>query len=219
MELGSLELMIASLVVTFLSIGVHEYGHAVVADAEGDPTPRLMGRVTLNPFKHFDPIGAIMIILTSLTGLGFGWGKPVMVNPSKMRRPVAGHLLSVAAGPLMNLLIASVCAILIRLLITFVPGVPPAIPGFLAVAVIINVFLMCFNLLPIGPLDGMWLLGGLMPERTRIRWYQFNRGIGSFLFLFIILLSSFGGGFSLGSVIFPIADAIRQFLGAPNPYV
>lgn len=203
-----------SLVITFLSIGVHEYGHAVVADAEGDPTPRIMGRVTLNPIKHFDPVGAIMIVITSLSGYGFGWGKPVMVNPSKMRRPLAGHLLSVAAGPLMNLLIACVAAVLLRLIVSFVPGAPPLLPLFLLMTVIINVFLMCFNLLPIGPLDGMWLLGGLMPERTRIRWYQFNRSVGSFLFLGLILLSSAGTGVSIGKLINPIVEAIIRFLGA-----
>jgi Zn-dependent protease len=215
MEPGELQFILMSLIITFLSIGVHEYGHAVVADAEGDPTPMIMGRVTLNPFKHFDPIGAIMIVLTSLTGYGIGWGKPVMVNPSKMRRPLAGHLLSVAAGPMMNLLIACVCAILIRVLLAFVPGVPLIVIAFLAMAVIINVFLMCFNLLPIGPLDGMWLLGGLMPETMRLRWYQFNRGIGSFLFLGLIIMSSLSGGVSLSGIIMPVARTIIQFLGVP----
>lgn len=215
MDIGNLDFIVSSLVITFLSIGVHEYGHAVVADAEGDPTPMIMGRVTLNPFKHFDPVGAIMIVLTSLTGYGIGWGKPVMVNPSKMRRPLAGHLLSVAAGPMMNLLIACVSAILFRVFLAFIPGTPDIVVEFFQLAVIINIFLMCFNLLPIGPLDGMWLLGGLMPETTRLRWYRFNRGIGSFLFLGLIIMSSLRGGFSLSGIILPVAMRIIELLGVP----
>src|SRR5688500_10381483 len=92
--------MLAAAIVILFAIGLHEYCHAKFADMAGDPTPRYYGRVTLNLFNHFDPLGTIMIIVTMLSGFGIGWGKPVPMDPSKMRNPRWDHFVAVLAGPL-----------------------------------------------------------------------------------------------------------------------
>ncbi len=107
------ELIVMQLVIIFGSIALHEFGHAKSADAAGDPTPRAQGRVTLNPFAHLDPIGAIMVVVTTMSGFGIGWGKPVMVNPRLMRNPRWDQFMSVLWGPLTNLLLAIFFAILL----------------------------------------------------------------------------------------------------------
>jgi len=105
MQLPPPPVMLAIGIVIFLAIGLHEYAHAKVADAAGDPTPSFYGRVTLNLTKHFELMGTIMIIFTSIFGVGIGWGKPVPMNPSKMRNPRWDHFLAVLAGPLTNVLL------------------------------------------------------------------------------------------------------------------
>lgn len=187
-----------SLVVILLALTVHEFAHAWVADAAGDPTPASMGRVTLNPLRHLDPLGTIMLIITSLTGFGIGWGKPVRVDATKMRNPPWDHFLSVAAGPLSNLLQAGLFSIVLRLvgigsrsgLLTMGDGGNHWLVMFLVLGVIINVGLFCFNLIPLGPLDGHWLVGTLLPESQRWNWYKFNRTYGSFIFIALILVPS-----------------------------
>jgi Zn-dependent protease len=206
------EAILAIAIVIFFAIGLHEYGHAKVADMAGDPTPRLYGRVTLNLTKHFEPLGTIMIIITSLTGYGIGWGKAVPVNPRHMRNPRWDHFWSVAAGPLANLLQASLFAILLRLAaLGFLP-----VGGFffmlLFYGVLINLSLAMFNLVPLGPLDGHWLVGAFLPERERIRWYMFNRTYGSMLLLAIILIGQFSGTPIIWSVIGPPVQFLFHFL-------
>ena len=98
------EAILAIGIVIFFGLGLHEYAHAKFADLAGDPTPRYYGRVTLNLFKHFDLLGAIMIAFTAISGFGIGWGKPVPMDPRKMRNPRWDHFVAVAAGPLSNLL-------------------------------------------------------------------------------------------------------------------
>ncbi|HSI73993.1 MAG TPA: site-2 protease family protein, partial [Fimbriimonas sp.] len=120
-----------------------------------------------------------------------GWGKPVMVRPDKMRNPRWDHFVSVLAGPAMNFLQAVGYAFLLRLLATaglFNGGNLAFLYLFLLLGVAINVSLMLFNLIPIGPLDGHWLVGAFMPEPMQLRWYQFNRGIGSIVFLLLVLI-------------------------------
>src|SRR6186997_2172011 len=104
------EILFALALVIFFAIGIHEYCHCKFADMAGDPTPAFYGRVTLNLFKHFDPIGTIMIIISSLYGVGIGWGKPAPINPSKMNNPKWDTFIAVAVGPLSNLLQATIFA-------------------------------------------------------------------------------------------------------------
>lgn len=176
-------------VVILLSISVHEYAHAKIADMSGDDTPRLMGRVSLLPWKHWDPIGTVMIILTAVAGVGIGWGKPVTVNPRRMRNPRWDHFWSVAAGPLSNLMIAGLLGAVLRFLLPFGPAVlNDGLLTFLIVAVYANIGLFLFNLLPLGPLDGHWLVGAFLPEGVRERWYLFNRTVGGLLLLGLVFI-------------------------------
>lgn len=218
-------LVVTSIVVVLLSIALHEFAHAKFADAAGDPTPRNQGRVTLNPLAHLDPIGTILIVITSLTGFGFGWGKPVMVNPSKMRNPRWDHFVSVIAGPATNLLLAAVFAIILRVMMMtgslgeVALGSPMAggiLVAFLLYGVVINLALCFFNLIPIGPLDGHWLVGAFMPEPTRTQWYQFNRGPGALIFIVLVLMPSGSPLDIFGRILRPaVSKAAEFFLGFP----
>ncbi len=216
-----LNYLLASGLVIFLAIGLHEYAHCKIADMAGDPTPRLFGRVTLDLTKHFELWGTIMIIVTTLTGFGIGWGKPAPVNPSKMRNPRWDHFMTVAAGPLSNVLQAAVWAIVFRLILMLAPALiiqdtNGFLPTFLQLAVIINIALALFNMIPIGMLDGHWLVGLLMPEPARTRWFQFNRSIGMVFFLVLIFGDQFleqATGFSLfGTLLIGPTLAITKFL-------
>lgn len=201
MEVPPFEIIAAIAIVIFLGIGLHEYAHCKIADAAGDPTPSFYGRVTLNLTKHFEPMGTIMIVLTSLSGIGIGWGKPSPVNPARMRNPKWDHFASVAAGPISNLLQAAVWAVLLRFALTAKLVSPIQVlealsyshtsflAALLTIGVLTNLGLMLFNLIPLGGLDGHWLLGTFMPEPMRVAWYQWNRRTGSMVLLGIILFS------------------------------
>jgi len=200
---------IAIFLVIFLAIGIHEYAHAKLADMAGDPTPGIYGRGTLNLFKHFDPIGTIMIIITTLSGFGIGWGKPVPMDPRKMRNPKWDHFVAVIGGPVSNFIQAMLFAVLYRLLgnqeIEF-------LTTFLLFGVLINVSLGLFNLLPIGPLDGMWILGTFLPDRARIKWTQFNLQFGGFLFLGLIILGQTGAFPLFNMVLGPARRVVTRFM-------
>ena len=185
-----------SLLVIFLAIGLHEYAHAKVADMAGDPTPRAMGRVTLNLFRHFDPVGAMMILFTTMSGFGIGWGRPVMVNPTKMRNPRWDHFFSVAAGPLSNIAQALVWAILFRAVSLFMPSLLTSdfVSYLLILGVMINMSLAFFNLIPLGPLDGHWLVGAFLRGQAQLKWFVFNRTVGTMLLLGLVLAGQFSRG-------------------------
>jgi Zn-dependent protease len=223
LELPPPQTILAIAIVIFFAIGLHEYAHAKFADVAGDPTPRYYGRVTLNLTKHFDPIGTLMIIFTSLTGFGIGWGKPVPMDPRKMRNPRWDHFAAVAAGPISNILQATVYALILRLLLRSDSELLQAGSGFigqlLLYGVMINLALCFFNLIPLGPLDGHWLAGSFMPEPVQIRWYMFNRTYGTFLLLGLVLLGQMGQGRSLLSMIIgpPINATFRFLTGIPMP--
>jgi Zn-dependent protease len=204
------------IVIILLSLAVHEYAHAKLADVAGDPTPRVYGRVTLNPIAHLDPAGTIMILLSAMSGFGIGWGKPVPVNPSRMRNPRWDHFVSVAGGPLSNLLLAAVAALALRFYLAsgvVVSGGQLPFPIlFLTLAVLINLSLCFFNLIPLGPLDGHWMLGTFMSEPTRLRWYLWNRQVGGFVLLVVVIGGQMLPEYSiLSKVLMPIVDATFRF--------
>lgn len=188
----TIEGIIASVVILLFAIPVHEFAHAYIADQLGDDTPRLQGRVTLNPLAHLDLFGSILILL-----YGFGWGKPVQINPYALeRRSRAGVMLVAAAGPFSNLVMAIIASIPFQLgLITppFGPlGGSNLIGYVLQVFIYINLILLFFNLIPIFPLDGEKVLIYFLPPRgqefmLRIRPY------GMFILLGLVFLGSFVG--------------------------
>jgi Zn-dependent protease len=187
--------LIAIALVIVFAIGLHEFSHAKFADLAGDPTPRYYGRVTLNLFNHFDPLGTIMIFMTLLSGYGIGWGKPVPMDPSKMKNPRWDHFVAVLAGPVSNILQAIFYALMFRLLATAAPHLlqTPFITYFLLFGVMINLGLCFFNLFPLGPLDGMWLVGTFMSDPMRHAWTRWNLTIGQFAFLGLVILGQVSG--------------------------
>ncbi|GAA5436554.1 site-2 protease family protein [Deinococcus sp. A31D244] len=138
-----------------LSLAFHEFAHAYVADRLGDPTPRRYGRVTLNPIKHLDPFGTLLLLL-----VGFGFARPVPINPNNLGR--WGTMWVAAAGPISNLLIAVVCALLLKVL-----PLTDLTYTILMTVLGINVVLAVFNLIPIPLLDGSRILGALVPSLGR----------------------------------------------------
>jgi Zn-dependent protease len=157
---GNLLIPVISLLAVVLGISVHEFSHALSANALGDPTAKHRGRLTLNPVAHFDPIGAIMMLISSITGYGFGWGKPVPVNPANLQfGPRVGMAITSFAGPFSNIALATLLALPLRLVPT---AIPPLLALALRVAVYVNAGLAVFNLLPIYPLDGFSILRGIV---------------------------------------------------------
>jgi len=209
------------LIVILLSITLHEFGHAFSADRLGDPTPRSQGRVTLWPDKHLDPIGTVMIIFTLLSGFGLGWGKPVMYNPRYFKSYRWGTFITKICGPLMNLLIALVVGLILRICITTGHiewmyqrgGDGFSLYGLFAVELLmINLGLMFFNLIPVHPLDGQKILSSLMPIDMGQRFDIFMEQYGM-IFLLIVAVS---GGSIIRPILSPaIHHAAQLIVGYP----
>ncbi len=164
---------IISIVILIFSVIIHEVSHGYMANYLGDPTARLQGRLTLNPLKHIDPIGSILVpLITSLSGFTFGWAKPVPYNPYNLKNKRMGEFLIAAAGPASNISIALVFSLIIRYVSTSMT-VTPGLTSFVEVAsyiIVINIVLAVFNLIPLPPLDGSKLLFSILPHQYgRIR--------------------------------------------------
>lgn len=160
-----------------IAITLHEWGHAVMAQACGDPTPKMDGRVTLNPIVHLDPIGTIGIFL-----FGFGWGRPVMVQPANFRNRRWDDVKVSAAGPAMNLFQAIVFAIALRTMLQLDIDAPVA-ERILGTGLAINIMLMVFNLIPVGPLDGATIVKGFLPLQAAYDFHRFNQQWGLLLMI------------------------------------
>lgn len=160
--------IVIDLAIVLVALTIHEAAHAWTADRLGDPTARLLGRVSLNPIVHIDPIGTILLpLLAAYSGLPIiGWAKPVPVNISRLRHHRRDFMIVAAAGPISNIAQAVAGAVLIRIALETVTGQggPPLTIDILRQAVIINLLLAFFNLIPIPPLDGGNVLAGLVPE-------------------------------------------------------
>ncbi len=170
--------LLARAIVLLVAFTIHELAHAVVADWLGDPTPRRMGRITLNPIAHLDPIGTFALLIA-----GFGWAKPVMVNPYNLRgNPRTAMAIVAVAGPLSNLIMAILFVLPIRFSWVGLEGffgntsstIIPSFSFLMAQFIWINLILMFFNLIPIPPLDGYKVLTGILPpEMTyRLQWLE-----------------------------------------------
>lgn len=162
-----------------LSLAFHEFAHAWTADRLGDPTPRRYGRVTLNPIKHLDPFGTLLLLL-----VGFGFARPVPINPNNLGR--WGTMWTAAAGPISNLLIALVCVLLLKF-----AGASALAATILMTVLSINVVLAVFNLIPIPLLDGSRILGALFPSLGRSL-AQFEAQPFSFVIV-MVFIYLFGG--------------------------
>ena len=203
------------ILVLVISISLHEFSHAWSAYELGDPTARNLGRLTLNPIKHFDPLGALMIVFMSISGWGIGWGKPVPVNPYNLRtNPRVGMGLTSAAGPFSNLVLAALFAIPLRLGL----NVPSLVLSFFWAMVIINVSLALFNLIPLPPLDGFHVVQGILGT-FRTRWaYEWGSRLdrlvpfGPVLLLGLLSLGWFTGFNPLSWLLGPPRDAILGLL-------
>jgi Zn-dependent protease len=158
--LGTLLLMLPALL---LAVTLHEVAHGWVADRLGDPTARQLGRLTLNPLPHIDPLGALAFVL-----VGFGWARPVPVNAQNLRRPVRDMALVAAAGPLTNFAVAFVGLVAVVIVGRAVPSEFLAAPlvGMLQFVYRFNLALAIFNLIPLPPLDGGHFLPYFLPRRT-----------------------------------------------------
>lgn len=185
-----------------ISITIHEFAHALAADKLGDPTPRYQKRVTLNPLAHLDPLGTIMILLTS-----FGWGKPVEFDPYNLKNPVRDTALIALAGPLSNLVLATLLSVIIRL------GVLPVEWMYSAAYAVlfVNVSLAIFNLIPVYPLDGSKILVALLPAQTALEYEDFMHRYG-FLVLLFLILPLVGGVSPVSQLVSPLITFVIQIL-------
>jgi Zn-dependent protease len=176
--------IIFTIVILIMSVVVHELAHGYTAEYLGDPTPRLQGRLTLNPLKHLELFGSFIVpLLTSLVGFSFGWAKPIEWNPYNIKNKRWGELLIAIAGPLSNLIIAIVFGSIIR----FSDGALPL--AFIQISiyiVAINIVLAVFNLMPLPPLDGSKVLFALLPPNLlKIRIILERYSV--FLFLVVVI--------------------------------
>lgn len=189
--------------IALLSLSVHEAAHGWVSYKLGDPTPRAEGRITLNPMAHLDLMGTILMILT-----GFGWAKPVSVNPRYYKNVKTGMALTALAGPLSNFLLAFVSVFLSCVLSLIFArtginaGVAEFINGFLWQLAVTNLSFMVFNLIPIPPLDGFKVAGIFLPNRIYYNVLRYER----YSMILIMVLSLTG---ALGSV---ITNGVALFL-------
>ncbi|MCP5048710.1 MAG: site-2 protease family protein [bacterium] len=182
---------IINIAVILFSLSVHESAHAWMAEKFGDPTGRNQGRITLNPIPHIDPIGTVVfpIILMIVGAPVFGWAKPVMVDPRNLRNPRVAHMYIAAAGPISNLILGTIGTVVFLLLKQAGPP-PQFIALFLLYFIIINVILAVFNLMPIPPLDGSWILEGMLKGQALYQ-YQKIKPYGIIIFIVVIYTGIF----------------------------
>lgn len=165
------------IIAIMLSLTIHEFSHAYCAEKLGDSTPKLLKRLTLNPLAHLDLWGTIFLLLA-----GFGWGKPVIINPRNFKNPKLDNLTVALSGPMANLL----CAVVFGLLLRFF-DLPLILSSLFLIITFYNLVFMIFNLIPIPPLDGSKIYGLFLPEETYDKLEQF----GTIILFALILFSSF----------------------------
>jgi Zn-dependent protease len=193
-------------------LSIHEYAHGKVAQLQGDETASDFGRLTLNPLAHIDPVGTILVPLVLLvsTGgrIGFGWARPVPINPFNFRNPRRGILLVSLAGPASNVALAFVAGTLLRIV-----GTEPGEGAIFSLQLIlysltfINLYLAFFNLIPLPPLDGSGVLSSLLPVEYARKYESMGR-YGTILLIALIAIGGLGGF----SIIRLVAGIPAQFL-------
>lgn len=193
-----------------ITITVHEASHAWMADRLGDPTAKLSGRLSLNPIKHYDPVGTTLLLgLTIMRSIGipvvpFGWAKPVPIDPYNLKNPKKDAALISLSGPISNILVAVILAVILRLIptsITFVLTYP---------IILLNIVLATFNLIPIHPLDGGKILVGILPEEEARELDTVLNKYG--MFFLLILIFPFGGSSLISYILNPTISFIINLL-------
>ncbi len=205
--------LIIQFIVLIIAITVHEFAHAFTADRFGDPTPRLDGRLTLNPLSHLDPLGTIMIFL-----VGFGWGKPVQFDPYNLERPRRDAAIISLAGPASNFVIAIFIAVIMRILTLsgiemLAPGtnlISQFFSGLLESLVFFNIVLGVFNLIPVHPLDGFKIVEGILPSEQAREWQSLERY--GFIILLILVFPIFSNPAPISRIISPVIRTFYKLL-------
>jgi Zn-dependent protease len=210
--------LILAIPILLLSLSFHEFSHGKVSDMLGDPTPRMMGRLTLNPLVHLDLVGTLVLVITRR----FGWAKPVIVNPRYYQNQRQGMMMVGMAGPAANFILAFVFAILLRSFSFFIgqplgsflfrinymgPGsISEIFIDFLFLGILMNLGLALFNLIPIPPLDGSKILRGFLPARFDRYLYQLEGPVGMIILLVLLYTGI------LSSIISPILGILVNIL-------
>ncbi len=197
-----------------IALTLHELAHGLVAFFLGDPTAKRMGRLTLNPLKHLDLMGTILIFV-----LHFGWAKPVIVNPNNFKNPKRDMVLVALAGPLTNLILAALFGLGVKLISgSYIIGSEPSeltivLYRMLFFGVIINVSLAIFNMLPIPPLDGSRLIGAIVPDRYNMQYRKFEK-VGTMFLMGILLIGAFSEISIIGKILnTPVEILVKLFSG------
>ena len=206
--------IIAVAIMLLVGFPVHEFSHALAAYRLGDSTAKYLGRLTLNPVVHFDPLGGILLIVTFVfAGFGFGWAKPTPYNPLNLEGGHRGEAIVAAAGPISNFIMALAVALPLRYLLAnpeLYVQVPVMVIEVMGTFIYLNLILMVFNLFPIPPLDGFKVFLAFLPPRTAWQWRPILEQYGFVLLLLVFFLPP---GDSIGGrVIIPIIDGLFSFL-------
>ncbi|HJP89246.1 MAG TPA: site-2 protease family protein [Candidatus Limnocylindrales bacterium] len=208
------ELLIKAVVILVMlgiAFPVHEFSHALAAYRLGDSTARYLGRLTLDPRVHFDPMGGLLMIISVLAGVGIGWAKPTPYNPYNLRGGRWGEALVSLAGPISNLVLAIAGAIPLRFLIATHMDAEFFVV-FFSFFVQINLLLMVFNLIPIPPLDGSKLLYAALDAQTERQVRPVLDQYGMFILLALILLPNLGGPDVIGAVFGAVIEPLERLL-------
>ncbi len=203
-------LLISRILTLVIALTVHEFSHAFVADRFGDFTPRTAGRLTLNPLKHLDILGSLMLIV-----VGFGWAKPVPVNAYALRRRSRSALMWVSlSGPASNLVLALLAGIILRLRIfpwQASSGFLPSLADFLFTFLTINLVLFLFNLIPLAPLDGEKILEFLLPGKAAEK-YALIQPYGPIILMILLFGLPFVGVDLIRGIMSPVLSALQKLI-------
>jgi len=216
MDANTVRQIIIAVPALVLAITLHEVSHGLVANRLGDPTAKLMGRLTLNPIKHIDPIGTVLLplILTVLGGVIFGYAKPVPINPRNFKDPRRDMAISSAAGPITNIVLAILSSSILMLIIlpaadffqsNLVNSILTPLALMLRFSVRINLFLAALNLMPVLPLDGGRVLVGLLPQRQAMAYSRIEPF--GLIILYALIFTGIAGYF-----IFPVYGLLKEFV-------
>jgi len=210
-QFQQLDTLIFFIVALIIAVTVHEAAHALVAYWQGDQTAKMLGRLTLDPRSHMDPIGTIMLFL-----VGFGWGRPVPYNPNHLKNGTVSEVLIALAGPASNIITAFILALPARIYVATNGALPEGqVYTFLAVVVTLNIFLAAFNLIPLPPLDGSKVLYLVLESFGVSRWRILTlEQYGPMILLGLIVMDRLTNTGILFGILEPIIAFLQFLVGA-----